>query len=232
MKAVVWIVEAQACAFNSGHAALWLSHTESLRLAAIARPQRARQYLFCRYVLRCALSCWLYGTASQWQDVVLDGEPGVAPVWQGCLLATQRPLYLSLSHSATWVGCAVAEAPIGIDIELQMDRQRDIPAILSWIGSTAESDACMLAPEISQASFLRLWCAKEAAFKWASASGRVPSFQEIDTLSEQVAGLPVNLFSQSERIAGQDIYWSLCTERPVSLELHKRFPGDKPQKIG
>lgn len=87
------------------------------------------------------------------------GKPFVAPAQED-----PHPPHMSLSHTRGLIVCAVADAPVGVDVEA---RQRAVPpALARRILSAAEAGRFSALPAARQGAFLlERWVAKEAHLK-------------------------------------------------------------------
>lgn len=149
--------------------ARWLGDGERARLQRFLKPQRAREFLLGRLLLRHALRQVLGCT---YDAITITERPGAAPqVMIGTRLADGMDLPgLSLSHSRGWLACALGDTfALGVDIEAPAP-QRDLAALarvmfsaaeVRWLGQRADHDS----------AFYRLWCAKEAIYKHAHNAG-------------------------------------------------------------
>lgn len=86
---------------------------------------------------------------------------------------TSDRLFLSISHTCSFVAVAVSEKAIGVDIEEFGTHNVDKLASRYFVGGEIPVwlRGCKTDPE---EAFLRLWCAKEAAFKSLSESVFAP----------------------------------------------------------
>lgn len=165
----------------------WLNPDEAKRYAKFVRPQRQRQFLLGRALLRRALGSLLGVEA---EAVPLVERPGQAPLLSGPLL--RGPLLndplghgplghgplphgpnsapgFSLSHSGPWIACAVSpHMALGLDIEVR-DPARN-PLDLGEQAFEADDVAWLraCAGKMQSAVFHDLWSLKEARVKLAS----------------------------------------------------------------
>jgi 4'-phosphopantetheinyl transferase len=158
---LLWLVDAAAPAGPAldGYAG-WLGEGERQRCARFVRPERRRQFIAGRVLLRLALGR-LLGLAPR--AIVLHERPGNAP-----LLETPAPpgTGFSISHSGPWVACAASTVcALGLDIE-RIDAQRDVLALAEQaLGPDAVCALHALAGDARVHAFYRLWCLHEAAIK-------------------------------------------------------------------
>lgn len=133
-----------------------LSEGDKARLGNMANPNRRRQFALGRYLLREALRI-LYGQdADHWQ---LPEHGAGKPR----LVGVGAPEF-SLSHAHERVVCAIAERPVGIDIEYM--KERDFPALTRFIATEAEwRDFQKLDSRRHKERFYQLWLLKEATYK-------------------------------------------------------------------
>src|SRR5436190_6209883 len=97
----------------------WLSDSERARVAELRHAGRREHYLAGHWLARTLLARALGGDAAQWSLRERKSLPPDVP---------DRPHWrVSISHSGEWIAAAVAEAPIGIDLE---SRPRTLDAAL------------------------------------------------------------------------------------------------------
>jgi 4'-phosphopantetheinyl transferase len=138
----------------------WLTEHEEQRLAQIGSEQRRLQYLLGHYLVRQLAAYRQQNDFQQWR--LQRNAQGQYMLTDG---ANYR-LYASISHSGAWVAAAVAEVPIGIDIESLEQKQRNYLPIARHIFSKSELEQ-LIATEADQRSalFYTYWTIKEAAAK-------------------------------------------------------------------
>jgi 4'-phosphopantetheinyl transferase len=159
MRAGVWLAAIDGLDdARIAHYEAWLSASERAR--TFARPQRRRQFVAARALLRIAIGTLVDAAP---ESVELGGQAGRAP-W---LVAPDVPLPgLSVSHSGRWVACAVsASTALGLDIEVK-DADRDVDALSghAFDAGTCERLAALPAGERREA-FYRAWSEQEARIK-------------------------------------------------------------------
>jgi len=140
--------------------ALWLTPQEAARATGFARPQRRRQFLTGRALLRIGLGDML-GIAPE--AIALDAVPGRAPA----LLAPQGGVAgISVSHSGAWVACAASvDTALGLDIETR-GPTRDVMALAGQAFDTAaRARLAALAPAERPDLFYAMWSELEARIK-------------------------------------------------------------------
>jgi 4'-phosphopantetheinyl transferase len=82
------------------------------------------------------------------------------------ILSGRDDVHFSLTHTDNWVGCAVADHPIGIDIERKREH---FPDVTGSLFAPAECEYVSRAPDNASRSerFYRIWSAKESYVKAA-----------------------------------------------------------------
>lgn len=146
----------------------WLSEAEQLRFSAMHDAARRASFLAGHWQARCLAVRWFDVMPSRlsWH-VHADGRPGLL------LDGEPSPLFLSVSHSADWLAVALADVPIGIDIELAQ-RTRDWLALAKFVFSEEEVRDVQMASASQQAAvFQTYWALKEAHGK-QSGTGILP----------------------------------------------------------
>ncbi|MEH6459649.1 4'-phosphopantetheinyl transferase family protein [Chitinimonas sp. JJ19] len=134
-----------------------LSGSEQARLDAISAPRRRAQFLAGHYLARRLLSQAYGGQPADWQ---IDSQAGEPPRVVG-----RAGLSVSLSHSGDWLLCAVADGPVGVDLELAKPG-RDIAGMAAMVCHPAEQATLVgLAPTAALAQFTEYWTLKEAWLK-------------------------------------------------------------------
>ncbi len=132
-----------------------LSPTERDLAEAPQRPQARGAFLARRTLARRAAAARL-GVAAA--DVVIGHAPSGAPF----IAAPQTALRISVSGRDDFCAVALAEAPVGVDME-----PLDPPAEPAWAVLHEEERRALAAMEkgARHAAFLRIWTAKEAYLK-------------------------------------------------------------------
>ena len=145
----------------------WLSPGELARHARFMRPQRQRQFVLGRALLRTVLGQARRVPAAA---IVLEERAGQAP-----LSPAGAPSF-SLSHSGHWIACAVSrQTALGLDIEV-MDAKRDVLALARQAFGDAVANHLAAMPREQQlASFYRRWSESEARYKLGGEAGEAPS---------------------------------------------------------
>jgi 4'-phosphopantetheinyl transferase len=139
-----------------------LGASEIKRLKSIKSATRCREFLLSRALMRHALSRCFQRPESEWEFVDQSRSgPRVSNL--------PSNIYLSLSHSSGYIGFALANCPVGIDLEVPK-MTRDFPA-LAEIFMNQEELAGLPGECTAQADyFYRIWCAKESHYKALSAT--------------------------------------------------------------
>jgi len=135
----------------------WLEASELARLDGLGSPARRLSFLAGRWQVRC-LVAQRRGTDPV--GVALAINP------QGRSRIPSEPnLHLAISHSGDWIACALADAPVGIDIE-RLRPRADVLALAATVHSPAQCAALAALPgEAQLQSFYRGWTLKEAWLK-------------------------------------------------------------------
>ena len=131
-----------------------LNAAEQARLGAIRHPERKREYLASRLLIRQALrhaSAQTGASAPEFHHLPASGPPDSA-----------AQLQWGLSHTAGLISCAVHQSRIGVDLE-RTDRQAPWRALARrWFSETEQQ---WLSARDSTGDFLLLWTLKEAWLK-------------------------------------------------------------------
>ncbi len=147
-----------ACAQADGLA--WLTAAEQQRLQAISDGARRDSYLAGHWQVRQLAAQWLQLDAGRIAlGAHVDGRPLLRVDGQ------PTPLHVSLSHSGEWLALALADAPVGVDIELPQ-RPRDWLALARFVFSPEERQQLQDVEDAARADvFHVLWTLKEARGK-------------------------------------------------------------------
>lgn len=138
----------------------WLTPSETARLQAFGSPARRATFLAGRWLVRCAVQRWLATESLPRLSVADSGA---------CLVAGIDGVHVSISHSAGFVACAVAAAPVGIDIE-DLARPRDHLKLSDAVHGPMQREQLAALPADARAlPFLQWWTLKEA---WLKARGQ------------------------------------------------------------
>jgi phosphopantetheinyl transferase len=191
------------------------------RLAALSHPHRQRQFIAGRALAR-RLICSLGDDQTVPMPIEVDavGKPFL-PRWPA--------LHLSISHSGDWIACAVANVPIGLDIE-RINPTRSTGDLIEQVCSKEEQSLFeSLSPDRRDRLFTELWTVKEAWLKrrgvsldiglmrdirWkaaAATSGNCASWITSDSLAVTVLGPPAESFEDLPH----ELRSVTCTTRQV-----------------
>jgi 4'-phosphopantetheinyl transferase len=163
---LLWVADTAALdEAGLGFYAGWLGASERRRCARFLRPQRRRQFIAGRALLRLMLARLLKCAPAA---IALDERPGNAPRLAGAGLPA---VGFSIAHSGHWVACAASlQGPVGLDIEC-IDAGRDVVALAEQAfdaATAAQVRACTGAARLH--AFYRHWCLYEAGIKLGAAS--------------------------------------------------------------
>jgi 4'-phosphopantetheinyl transferase len=138
----------------------WLTPTERARLDSLGSAARRDSFLAGRWLARDALRQWRHAAAL---PVLAVDDSGA------CRVADGGAGFVSISHGAGRVACAVADVPVGVDLE-SLARPRDAVALAEVVHGPAQREQLAQRPPSERAElFLRLWTLKEA---WLKARGQ------------------------------------------------------------
>ena len=124
-------------------------------------PERQRRVRACRRPEDRARLCgagWLLQYALAHAGISAEEQRFTQTPWGKPCLADRTKPHFSLSHSGSWVVCALSGAPVGVDVE----QPRCTEAVARRYFLPAELEAL---PDRSAGSLTRLWTAKEAFVK-------------------------------------------------------------------
>lgn len=181
----------------------WLSPSESERLARLRLAARREHWLAGHWLARCLLAAHVGGEPITWR---LDERVNQPPAVCG----GDPPIQLSLSHSGTWIGCALSLAPIGIDLEQRTPARSALHRFEKLL--LAEDDQ---PGTLSTDALLERWVAKEA---WVKR-------QHLSALPEQLAAIALSradaLSGDVQTLACDDYLLGIAADRahPVALDV-------------
>lgn len=186
-------------------------------------PDRCRRmagYLLLRYALVCRKeneeeADRLLGTYT----VAEGGKP---------YLAGKPEIQFNISHSGHWAVCAVAEEPVGIDIQEKRMLHGNLAARFFSERENQALARCEREAE-REAMFFRLWCAKEAYVKW-NGKGLAQGIRQVEVdlsagsvwESTQSVGCCLwtgelsGYFRSKESVP---YYLALCCENPMEITM-------------
>lgn len=150
--------------------ACWLGAAEQARLATLSTEARQHSFLAGRWLARLAVQ--------RWCDI--DRLPTLEVADSGaCHVVSEGEVFVSISHSGDHVACAVAELPVGVDVE-SPGRPRDYLALAQAVHCDAQQERlARLAPTSRARCFLQDWTLKEA---WLKAREQQVDFALMRTL--------------------------------------------------
>ncbi len=149
----------------------WLGDSERRRWSQLAADKHA-PFAASRALLRELLQAATGVPADAWDVSARAGSAPTAHATGGGL--APAAVHVSLSHRLGWVAAAVADAPVGIDLECERPPRSNAAERAALMLSPAECiDWDELAPEACEAALLVRWTAKEAWFK-ARPAGAAP----------------------------------------------------------
>ena len=175
---------AQLDAFDPSIGIDWLTSDEAARLRAMTAPQRRRSFIAGHWLARHAAGEWLdldprqvavRHHADGRPYLHVDASPGnnIIDIMRSSdrrPLSAPQPLRtpslcLSISHSGDWLAVAVANMPIGVDIEMS-GRNRNFEALARFAFSPEEAARISALDATQRATaFHQLWTLKEARGK-------------------------------------------------------------------
>lgn len=139
-----------------------LSPSEQKRLRQISHVKKRREYLLSRSLMRHALGETFGLPTGAWDfREQRAAAPRPEPLPEGT--------WLSLSHSGGYICFAIANCPVGVDIEI-VKRDRDYRASAEFFMNSAERAQLAAAGNAQAEFFYRAWCAKEAWYKGLAAA--------------------------------------------------------------
>lgn len=202
----------------------WLTEDEQVRLHAMQQPARRQEFMACRYALRHLLSMTEGHAVEYWQ---LDAPKGRAPRLNACHHGVDGGsfVHLSLTHSGSYLACAVASQPVGIDLEVKDVRvmKRNV---MDWaaMACTDEEVRKLQAIGCETSRYRRLlhwWSLKESYFK---CMGTGVDFSTIRHIGCHPVGegeersLACARSWWGSTAAGCDVRLSVCVREPDCLE--------------
>jgi len=138
----------------------WMGESERQRWVDLA-PAARREFAGSRALLRELLRAATGVPGQSWDVSALPGRVPVARTAHGDIA-----VHVSLSHRLGWVAAAVADLPVGIDVECERPARTDPGERAALMLSPAELPPWnALAADEREAALLTRWTAKEAWFK-------------------------------------------------------------------
>lgn len=150
-----------------------LPEEERRRAEAMQSAAARRSFVASQSALRSLLSAYTDKPASEIAfSRAVHGKPMLA--------APAAPLEFNVSHSGDWGVIALAEVPVGVDVE-QIRPGRSSPALEQRFLTEGERDLLgRRARADGDAAFFVVWCRKEAYLK-ATGFGLAAPFSRIDS---------------------------------------------------
>ena len=172
----------------------WLSASEQARLDRLHLPARRSQYVAGHWLGRWVLARHL-GLAARDLNlkerrglppavIVGGGEPREPPHPQ----PTAAP-FLSITHSGAWVAVAVADFPVGIDLE-EYPRRHNLAAVEDLLLAYGETPG-----SVDDNGLLQRWVAKEAWIKARNESALPARLKQLQLHSATAEFGNVSLYS-------------------------------------
>lgn len=148
-----------------------LTTSELTRLNSIKNEYKQREYLLSRALMRHALFSHFPNTSDHWDFVE---NSNAFPT----ILNLPANTFLSLSHSNGLISFAIANSPLGVDLEMIKDRRFQETASVFM---NDEELKLLIVKKEQPEYFYRLWCAKEAYYK--SLSSHIQSSTSLKHIS-------------------------------------------------
>ena len=141
-----------------------LDEQERNRLSRLQRPADRGAFLAAHLLLRQLLGSEL-GCSPDEISYIRERCPRCgAPNGRPALARSTPPLHFSISRDGGLILVALAQAPVGVDIQVHADRE--LAAEVGTLLHSAEREQILAAPAAEQASaFTRIWTRKEAYLK-------------------------------------------------------------------
>jgi phosphopantetheinyl transferase len=198
--------------------AVVLSASDRLRLHSLVSPARRRQFLAVRTLSQQLCQRQFGPVAADWQlSSRDDGSPALVGTNAG-------PIGISLTHSGDWVGCALADHPVGIDLQVahRRGRQRDWPALASVLFSVPEQDHLASLPEAARVpACLERWSLAEA---WCKQHRHGLDFMRTRTL-RIVAADPGHAWTWSRMDQEEPVVLAVCCAGNAAVSAPAPGPG-------
>jgi len=139
----------------------WLGTSERSRWAALSLTAR-RGFVASRKLLRASLAAATGIAADAWD---VSAQAGAAPVALASGIA-DNAIHASLAHRLGWVAAAIADLPVGVDIEYERPPRSDPRERAALMLSPAELARWQALPAGElEGALLTAWTVKEAWFK-------------------------------------------------------------------
>ncbi len=195
-----------------GDASDWLSASERERYAGLRVAARANQYLSGHWLVREGLARRFGEQARNWS---LRDRRGLPPqVEHG-----DQPCFVSISHSGDWIAAAVAEVPLGIDLE----QRRSRAGLLQFQNLLRAVDD----PEqLDEDHLLQRWVLKEAWIKRHGFSALPERLATLQLQRAEAAEADICLWREP------DFHFALCTTVPGAIDCGDALSTDAEQWQG
>lgn len=209
-----------------------MSASEQTRHARIAHAIRRQEFVAGRFALRVLLARHMPGT--HWRDWQLEAPEHRPPRLRACRAATRQGvaierLHLSLSHSGGLLAVALADQPVGIDLETPQ-KPRMLDGLIDAVCTPREqSRIAQLPPPRRRAAFDAMWALKEAWFKRETTGIDLAMIAHLETVTGLPAGVPHNGW----QAIGECYALALCvpTLQDRVVEWHFDDMGTAPEIV-
>lgn len=153
----VWKLKLDTAIFSSATITRILSLEEQRQSTAFASAKLARNYVLTRFVVRKILGDALGVCGSELEFATNQyGKPTISG-------PMQTNLHFNVSHSGNWMVLALADNPVGIDIE-RVESWSKYEQLIDQVYQAKERTRLSLASDQCR-EFIRTWVAKEAVLK-------------------------------------------------------------------
>ncbi|HEY8973326.1 MAG TPA: 4'-phosphopantetheinyl transferase superfamily protein [Burkholderiaceae bacterium] len=186
----------------------WAGGAERRRWQALrGRPRAA--FIASRLLVRELLASATGVPAAAWE---VSAEAGVAPVARSPEAA--NTVHVSLSHRLGWVAAAVADAPVGVDIECDRPARSEPDERAALMLAPGElTEWRRLAEGERQAALLARWTAKEAWFKASPPQAAPWDFRRVQARE----GGPADAHANVRTWRAAPLHVAVCCADPRAL---------------
>lgn len=176
----------------------WLSSSERERYAGLRVAPRANQYLSGHWLTREGMAQRHGGQPQDWS---LRERRSLPPQ----VANADRPCFVSISHSGEWIAAAIAEVPLGIDLEQRRPRAGllQFQNLLRAVGDPEE---------LEEDKLLQRWVIKEAWVKRHGFSALPERLSTLQLRRSQAADADLRLWCESS------FHFALCSEAPGAID--------------
>ena len=186
----------------------WLGASERRRWTTLPPPARA-PFVASRALLRELLQAATGIAAASWD---VSAERGRAPTAASPDAA--RAVHVSLSHRLGWVAAAVADAAVGVDVEVDRPARSNPDERAALMLSPPEMTAWASVPTGDRdAALLARWTAKEAWFKAAPPQAAPWDFRRVQAREDAPADARANVRSWR----ASPLHVAVCCADPRAL---------------